>query len=382
MLAVSGGPDLHRVVVARGEMAQRAETGPKACCRDGRSWPAQNRGARRATSQSFAAALDVEHRTLRWRGPKPKTGLPAAAREARYKLLADAARKVGAAHILTAHTRDDQAETVLMRLARGSGLSGLAAMARETAREAPRGAVTIARPLLEVPKAQLIATLRRAQIGYADDPTNRDQTFTRARFRELMPQLMREGIDSRNLARLAQRLARANAALEAVVGVMDIPSAGSATGGVIEIDARAFATLPDEIALRLLGRAVGAVGREGIAELAKLEALLVGLRGASVRQERLKQTLAGAVIALGADLLAIQQAPPRRSSRVIKAQAMNERHAAARTADLTRPASIGGSTPSSPGWRWRSASSMRCRLPMTMRAAAELTRSACRCSGS
>ena len=184
------------------------------------------------------------------------------------------------------------------------------------AREVQRGDIAIARPLLEVPKAQLIATLRKAKIAYADDPTNRDPAFTRARFRELMPQLVREGIDSRNLARLAQRLARANAALEAVVSVMEHSIARVGDGGLIEIDGtRAFATLPDEIALRLLGRAVGAVGREGIAELAKLEALLVALRTASVRQERLKQTLAGAVIALGADLILVQQAPPRRSPR-------------------------------------------------------------------
>ena len=311
VLAVSGGPDSTALLWLAAKWRGGLKRPPKlvAVTVD----HGLRRGSRREALDvaKLAGALDVEHRTLRWRGPKPKTGLPAAAREARYALLADTARKIGATHILTAHTRDDQAETVMMRLARGSGLSGLAAMARE----ARRGDVTIARPLLEVPKAQLIATLRRAKIAFADDPTNRDPAFTRARFRELMPQLVREGIDSRNLARLAQRLARANAALEAVVSVMEHSIGRIGDGGLIEIDARAFATLPDEIALRLLGRAVGAVGREGMAELAKLEVLLGALRAASVRQERLKQTLAGAVIALGADLIVVQQAPPRRSPR-------------------------------------------------------------------
>lgn len=311
VLAVSGGPDSTALLWLAAKWRSGLKRAPKLLA------VTVDHGLRKESRREaldvarLAEALKVEHRTLRWRGPKPKTGLPAAAREARYALLAETARKFGAAHILTAHTRDDQAETVMMRLARGSGLSGLAAMARET----PRGDVAIVRPLLEVPKAQLIATLRRAGIAYADDPSNRDPAFTRARFRELMPQLVREGIDSRSLARLAQRLARANAALEAVVTVMERSIGRVGDGGLIEIDARAFATLPDEIALRLLGRAVGAVGREGVAELAKLEALLAALRVASGRQVRLKQTLAGAVIAFGPDLIVVQQAPARRTSQ-------------------------------------------------------------------
>jgi len=311
VLAVSGGPDSTALLWLAAKWRGGLKHGPKLVALT------VDHGLRKESRREaldvarLARALDVEHRTLRWRGAKPKTGLPAAAREARYALLCDTARKIGAVHILTAHTRDDQAETVMMRLARGSGLSGLAAMARET----PRGDIAIARPLLEVPKAQLIATLRKAKITFADDATNRDTAFTRARLRELMPQLVREGIDSRNLARLAQRLARANTALEAVVSVMEHSIGRVGDAGLIEIDARAFATLPDEIALRLLGRAVAAVGREGVAELAKLETLLEALRAASVRQQRLKQTLAGAVIAHGAELIVVQQAPPRRSSK-------------------------------------------------------------------
>ena len=72
----------------------------------------------------------------------------------------------------------------------------------------------LARPLLDVPKSQLIATLHKAKLGFADDPTNRDPSFTRPRLRALMPALAAEGGDARNLARLASRLARANAAVE------------------------------------------------------------------------------------------------------------------------------------------------------------------------
>ena len=121
----------------------------------------------------LAKTLDLPHRTLRWSGAKPKTGLPAAARDARYRLLAKAARAAGATHILTAHTRDDQAETLLMRMSRGSGIAGLAAMARQSQRDG----VTLVRPLLHIPKARLVATLKKAKIGFADDPTNRDTQF-------------------------------------------------------------------------------------------------------------------------------------------------------------------------------------------------------------
>src|SRR5215213_11983927 len=111
---------------------------------------------------------------MRWVGKKPSTGIQEAAREVRYRLLAGAARKAGARHILTAHTLDDQAETVLFRLARGSGLTGLRGMGRLAPLPASgqRGPA-IVRPLLSIPKTRLLATLRSAKIPFADDPSNR-----------------------------------------------------------------------------------------------------------------------------------------------------------------------------------------------------------------
>ena len=237
---------------------------------------------------------------------------PAAAREARYRLLAQAARQGGATHIVTAHTRDDQAETLLMRMLRGSGITGLAAMARETERDGVR----LARPLLEISKAQLIATLNRAKIAFADDPTNRDKSFTRPRLRALMPQLAAEGGDVKSLARLASRLARANAAVEILADgaerYLALKGADAANG----FDAQAFAALPEEIRLRLLKRAIDRSGHEGPAELGKVEALLAALdRAVAERQPRLKQTLAGAAISLTKGRIRIEAAPPRRGRK-------------------------------------------------------------------
>src|SRR3954470_10797596 len=255
VLAVSGGPDSLALMWLAARWRRALSRGPRLIA------VTVDHGLRREAAREardvkrLARTLDLPHRTLRWTGAKPKTGLPAAARAARYRLLAKAAQASGAMHVLTAHTRDDQAETLLMRLLRGSGIAGLAAMARETEREG----VVLARPFLDVSKTQLIATLGRAKLGFADDPTNRDLTFTRPRLRTLMPALVAEGGDARNLARLASRFARANAAVEVLVdgaerylAFRDRQSLQSgADSRTKSFDIEAFAAMAEEIRLRL-----------------------------------------------------------------------------------------------------------------------------------
>src|SRR6202163_4423936 len=213
VLAVSGGPDSIALMWLAARWRRALARGPRliAVTVD-HGWrseaPAEAREVKR-----LARSLDLPHRTLRWTGAKPRTGLPAAARAARYRLLAQVARASGATHVLTAHTRDDQAETLLMRMLRGSGIAGLAAMARESERDG----LLLARPFLNVSKSQLIATLKKAKLDFADDPSNRDTNFTRPRIREVMPVLAAEGGNARSLARLASRMARANQAVEVLV---------------------------------------------------------------------------------------------------------------------------------------------------------------------
>jgi tRNA(Ile)-lysidine synthase len=229
-------------------------------------------------------------------------------------LLGDAARKAKATHILTAHTLDDQAETVLIRMARGSGLTGLGAMARMS--RLPSGgedALTLVRPLLDIPKSRLVATLRAAKIDYADDPSNRDPRFTRVRLRGLMDALAHEGLDARRLTQLARRLKRADAAIEAAVdrATSELTVELSAQNPIV-IEARGFAELPAEIALRLLGRAVAEAGDEGPVELGKLEALKSALDAAqNTANRRFRRTLAGAIVTLGGHQLTVERAPSR-----------------------------------------------------------------------
>jgi tRNA(Ile)-lysidine synthase len=313
VLAVSGGPDSLALMWLAARWRRALTRGPRliAITVDHGLRPEAAREAREV--RRLARTLDLPHRTLRWTGTKPKTGVPAAARAARYRLLAQAARASGATHILTAHTRDDQAETLLMRMLRGSGIAGLAAMARQTEREG----VGLARPFLDIPKSRLVATLGKAKIAFADDPTNSDTAFTRPRLRALMPVLAEEGGDSRNLARLASRLARANAAIEVLVDGAEryLALRDCNDASRFGFDAVAFAGLPEEIRLRLLKRAIDRVGHEGPAELGKMEVLLASLDRAianSQKPARLKQTLAGAVISLTGGRIHVDPAPPRR----------------------------------------------------------------------
>src|SRR5471030_1836767 len=132
VLAVSGGPDSIALMWLAARWRRALRQGPQliAVTVD---HGLRTEAAREARDvKHLAKTLDLPHRTLRLSGAKPKTGLPAAARDARYRLLAKAARAIGATHVLTAHTRDDQAETLLMRMARGSGIAGLAAMVRQS----------------------------------------------------------------------------------------------------------------------------------------------------------------------------------------------------------------------------------------------------------
>ncbi len=316
VLAVSGGPDSTALLWLAARWRGALKKGPRLIAVTVDHGLRDESAGEARDVKRFASQLDVAHRTLRWQGPKPKTGLPAAAREARYGFLARAARSEGAMHIVTAHTSDDQAETILMRLARGSGIAGLAAMARQSQRDD----LILCRPLLGVPKSRLIATLESAGIGFASDPTNHDPAFLRPRLRALLPALGGEGIDGPTLVRLSGRLARANAALDtvldhalrALVAVEQQPLRWT-------IDAVAFASLPAEIRLRLLVRAINANGHEGPAELGKAEALADALDRALLADakprsgSRFKRSLAGAVVALERGYLSISAAPRRRA---------------------------------------------------------------------
>jgi tRNA(Ile)-lysidine synthase len=316
-LAISGGPDSTALLLLVARWRQSLTDGPKLLAVTIDHGLRPESAAEAEAVRRLAETLAVSHRILRWTGPKPAAGLQEAARAARYRLLAAAADEIGAGYGLTAHTLDDQAETVLMRMARGSGLTGLAGMARVTTLPLDGGdAIKLVRPFLDVPKARLIATLEAAGIAFADDPSNRETRFTRVRLRGLMPALAAEGLDAGRLALLARRVARADAALESAVNdAMERLSLECPSDEKIAFDAKGFAALPDEIALRLIGATIASAGDGGPVELGKLEALFAALAEVSHKGERaprFRRTLAGASITLDGGRLVVECAPARR----------------------------------------------------------------------
>jgi tRNA(Ile)-lysidine synthase len=274
----------------------------------------------RAEAKAVAAAakkLGLPHRILVWRGSKPVTRVQETARQARYDLLVGHAKEIGVSHVVLAHHADDQAETVLFRLLRGSGPAGLAGMAGESLRDD----VTLARPFLAIPKARLIATCQAARQGFVDDPSNAEPRFARVRLRRLMPLLEKEGLDRDGLLRLAERAARSEAALRHAAHDARARLRVGCGPQDLSVDLSDLARAPHEIVIRVVAGLVAEAGTG--AEPPRLERLeaLTGRLIAALRAGRpLKGSLAGCVLSLdhqGKGVI-VREKPRRRGNRRVR----------------------------------------------------------------
>jgi tRNA(Ile)-lysidine synthase len=244
-----------------------------------------------ATVAAIAEARGLRARVLTWRGPHPATNLEAAAREARYRLLLDAARSDAARHLVLAHHRDDQAETFLMRLQRGAGVFGLAA----TRGLVPAGDVTIVRPFLDVPRARLVATTAAAGLHAVQDPMNTDPRFTRARIRRIMPLLAADGFDPGLIAAAARRLGDAAAAIDAAASALIARAVEADALAVARLDAATFHAAPVAVRRRALARLLLAIGGVDYPpRRERLDRLAMAMEAHG--EGRFKRTLAGTVI--------------------------------------------------------------------------------------
>ncbi len=198
----------------------------------------------------------VEHRIIDWVGDKPASGVQAAARLARYRLMAAACRETGVLHLLIGHNREDQAETFLMRLARSSGIDGLAAMSPVVETHGVR----MLRPLLDMSRDRLRAVLRALGQDWIEDPSNRNTAFTRIRIRKTLPNLAAAGLSAAALAGTAARMARVRVALETTASALLGRVALVHPTGYMRLDGRTLFEAPEEISWRALSRVLICVG--------------------------------------------------------------------------------------------------------------------------
>ncbi|MBB4154798.1 tRNA(Ile)-lysidine synthase [Sphingomonas jinjuensis] len=298
LLAVSGGPDSMamlslaaaawpgRIAVATVDHRLRAEAAAEA-----------------AMVADHCATIGVPHATLVPDEPIAGASIQAQARIVRYRLLGAEAKRIGAAAIATAHHVDDQAETFLMRAARGSGLAGLAGVRVRTEVDG----VPVVRPLLDWRRAELRAIVRRLEVPFVDDPANHDPAHDRTRFRRLIEG--NEWLGPPQLARAAALLAEADADWRtAAAWLWD--TRAQVVDGAVTID---VASLPRELRRRLARRAIGAVrDAAGItapawSESANVEALLDALGDGR------RATQAGVLGSAKRDQWRFRAAPARRT---------------------------------------------------------------------
>lgn len=310
-LAVSGGGDSMALMLLVRRWCERVENPPAVSVLtvDHQLRKGSAEEARWVGEQ--ARALGWSHHTLIWTAPPPESGIQAAARSARYDLMTAHALAHGITGIVTAHSSDDQAETLVMRLARGSGLDGLAGMAALT----HWGGVEILRPLLSVSRSRLRETLRAARRSWLEDPSNEDTRFERVRVREALKGLADAGVTAEKLALSARRLDRARRALDQFTLDFLDRNLSLSNVGYGRLSLAALRAAPDEIALKALGRTIKAFGgRPRPPRLAKLEALFAELADRPAPQA----TLGGCLIAVDGDTMTFCRETGRMGEAVLE----------------------------------------------------------------
>lgn len=298
-LAVSGGPDSMALMVLAAEWRARGKLAAPSL-----SVATVDHGLRpesRSEAELVGRAaerLGLPYAILTWEGAKPRTGVAAAARAARYRLLEEHAPTIGgdSVAIATAHHLDDQAETFVMRLARGAGIDGLSGMRSERP-VSSRSRIALVRPLLGFEKARLIATVAERGIVHVEDPSNTDDRYERTRVRSALVELAAAGLPPEALATSARRLGDAREAL-AYAEEQFIASLNISFGNEVfaTLDRRAFDAGPAFLRQKVMARLIARFGGDSPEpQLSEIEALSSRLRG----EEKCSATLGGAMISIG-----------------------------------------------------------------------------------
>ncbi len=196
--------------------------------------------------------LGLIHKTLFWDHEDIEGNLSASAREARYRLMQNSIPSD--AILITGHTLDDQAETFLMRLRRGSGVDGLASMAEQSYLSFGNDGITIFRPLLDFERQTLRKVLKFYKVDWIEDPTNNDRSFERVRVRDLLARFVEIGIDKNTIGRTALLMQSAKTALNHFASDC-YEKFGSCDNGDIIFDFSEFSKQPLDVKRRLISAA-------------------------------------------------------------------------------------------------------------------------------
>jgi tRNA(Ile)-lysidine synthase len=253
-VGVSGGADSLALCLLAAEWTAAAGGRLTALVVDHRLRPGSAKEAARV--RGWLGGRGIACVVLGWPGPKPATGIEAAARDARYRLLLRWCRDNRVLHLLVAHHVRDQAETVLMRLSRGSGFEGLAAM--RPISEALD--VRILRPLLAIAPERLKATLDARRQEWIEDPMNADPAYARVRWRAAQPVLAAAGISTELLGGVAEQAGAVRAALDAAVAAVLVRGCRLHPAGFARLSAASLREAPAEIAWRALARVAACIG--------------------------------------------------------------------------------------------------------------------------
>ena len=302
-LAVSGGADsLALMLLAQRWAAGRADA-PRLVVYSVDHGLRPEAAGEVAMVVSAAVSLGLAARGLAWTGPKPEAGVQEAARLARYRLMGSAMAEDGATVLLTAHHLQDQAETVLMRMAHGSGIEGLRGMAAMAEIEGVR----VHRPLLGLDPATLRALVDAAGLVPAEDPSNTDPHYERVRWRRAMPDLAALGLDAAALALFADRMAEADAAIAQVADGCFTEIVRLDGFGAARIELAPFIGLSPAISTRLLGRVLNIVGgRQKPRALGQIERLRQTIAEAGLAKAT---TVLGCVIRIKDGAIAVAREP-------------------------------------------------------------------------
>lgn len=203
----------------------------------------------------YAQRYGLPCHIFKWLDPKPDHGVQEAARVIRYQKMAQYCSDHGIHYLCLAHHVDDQRETFLFRLAKGSGLAGLRSM---RAVQVYDDGLTLIRPLLEITHAQLIETCRSHDIPWAEDPSNLSPKYMRGRMRAVQDLLDQEGLTSRRISTLTRRIERAENLIDQVCLEKFIEFCRW-RDEVCEVDFSSFSGQLPEIQIRLLQKIINGV---------------------------------------------------------------------------------------------------------------------------